>query len=210
MVLKGMVKDLKKGTILLERFVDSAYVAIDSAVIYGDSSFEFKQQLESPEVLHLHLRLENGNLVDDRVSFFAEPGEINLYTKLDDFSDAIVEGSKNHELLLNYYKMTQRYNDRNLELIVEEFNAQKEENDSLIQAVENKKLSLLRNSYLATVNFALQHTDQEIAPFVMVYETPEINRQYLDTVYNSLSDKVKQGSYGKMLESRINKMSQKQ
>src|SRR5690625_3890415 len=81
MILKGKVKDLKKGTILLERFVDSAYVAIDSSVIYGDSNFEFKKQLENPEVLHLHLRLENGSLIEDRVSFFAEPGEINLYTK---------------------------------------------------------------------------------------------------------------------------------
>lgn len=210
MILKGKVKDLKKGTILLERFVDSAYVAIDSSVIYGDSNFEFKQQLESPEVLHLHLRLENGSLIDDRVSFFAEPGEINLYTKLDDFSDATVEGSKNHELLLTYYKMAQRYNDRNLELIVEEFNAQKEENDSLVKAVENKKLALIRNSYLATVNFALQHTDQEIAPFVMVYETPDINVQYLDTVYNSLSDKVKQSGYGKALESRITELTLKE
>lgn len=210
MILKGKVKDLKKGTVLLERFVDSAYVAIDSVVIYGNSNFEFKKQLESPEVLHLHLRLENGSLIEDRVSFFAEPGEINLYTKLDDFSDATVEGSKNHELLLTYYKMAQRYNDRNLELIVEEFNAQKEENDSLIKAVENKKLALIRNSYLATVNFALQHADQEIAPFVMVYETPDINVQYLDTVYNNLSDKVKQSGYGKALESRITELTLKE
>src|SRR5690625_4488109 len=129
-------------------------------LIRYDSKFEFKKQLESTEVLHLHIRLENGSLIEDRVSFFAERGEINLYTKLDDFSDATVEGSKNHELLLTYYKMAQRYNDRNLELIVEEFNAQKEENDSLIKAVENKKLALIRNSYLATVNFALQHADQ--------------------------------------------------
>lgn len=210
MILKGMVKDLKKGTILLERYVDSAYVTIDSAVIYGDSNFEIKKQLESPEVLHLHLRLENGNLVDDRFSFFAEPGEMNLYTKLDDFSNATVEGSKNHELLLTYYKMAQRFNDRNLELIVEEFNAQKEANDSLIQVVENKRLALLRNSYLATVNFALQHTDQEIAPFVMIHETPDITVQYLDTVYNSLSDRVKQSGYGKALESRISELSIKE
>lgn len=203
MTLKGQVKDLRKGTILLERFVDSVYIAIDSANIYGDANFELKQKLESPEILHLHLRLDNGKLVEDRVSFFAEPGEISLYTKLSDFSDAQVEGSENHELLLTYYQLTKRYQDRNLDIIVEEFNAKKEGNDSLLQTIENKKTALLRSSYLATVNFALQHTEHEIAPFVMVYETPNINLRYLDTVYNSLSDKVKLSGYGKELKSRI-------
>lgn len=203
MTLKGQVKDLRKGTVLLERFVDSVYIAIDSANIYGDSNFELKQKLESPEILHLHLRLDNGSLIEDRVSFFAEPGEITLYTKLSDFSDARVDGSENHDLLLTYYQLAKRYQDRNLDIIVEEFNAKKDGNDSLIQTVENKKTALLRSSYLATVNFALQHKDYEIAPFVMVYETPEINVRYLDTVYNSLSDKVKLGSYGKELKTRI-------
>lgn len=203
MTLKGQVKDLRKGTVLLERFVDSAYIAIDSANIYGDSNFEFKKELESSEVLHLHLRLDNGSLVEDRVSFFAEPGEITLYTKLSDFSDARVEGSKNHDLLLTYYQLAKRYQDRNLDLIVEEFNAKKEGNDSLIQSVENKKNGLIRSSYLATVNFALQHAEHEIAPFVMVYETPNISVRYLDTVYNSLSDKVRLSGYGKELKSRI-------
>lgn len=210
MILKGQVKDLKKGTILLERYIDTAYVAIDSAVIYGDSNFEFKQQLESPEVMQLHLRLANGDLIEDRVSFFAEPSEIKFYTKLNDFADATVKGSENHDLLLTYYKMTRRYNDRNLEIIVEEFNAKKEENDSLLQVVENKKQALIRSAYLATVNFALQHKDYEIAPFVMVYETPDINKQFLDTVYNSLSDKVKQSNYGKLLKSRITEISQEE
>lgn len=210
MTLSGQVKDLKKGTILLERFVDSVYVAIDSAAIYGDSNFELKQKLESPEILHLHLRLDSGNLVEDRVSFFAEPGEINLYTKLSDFSDARVEGSENHDLLLNYYQLAKRYQDRNLDLIVEEFNANKEGNDSLVQSVENKKIALLKSSYLATVNFALQNTEHEIAPFVMVYETPNIHLRYLDTVYNSLSDKVKLSIYGKELKSRIADLNEKE
>lgn len=210
MTLKGQVKDLKKGTVLLERFIDTAYVAIDSAVIYGESNFEFKQVLESPEVLHLHLRLENGSLIEDRVSFFAEPGELNIFTKLADFADATVEGSKNHELLLMYYKIAQRYNNQNLEIIVEEFHAKKEANDSLIQVLENKKLAVTRNSYLAAVNFALQNSEYDIAPFVMVYETPDINARYLDTVYNSLSDKVKQNNYGKILASKIAEISKEE
>lgn len=208
MTLKGQVKDLKKGTILLERFIDSAFIAIDSAIIYGDSNFELIQKLESPEILHLHLRLENGNLINDRVSFFAEPGEINLYTKLSDFSDAHVEGSKNHELLLDYYQMVKRYQDRNLDIIVEELNAKREGNDSILRTIENKKIALLRSSYLATVNFALQNSEYEIAPFVMIYETPDISLRYLDTVYNSLSEKVKSSVYGTELKSRISDLNE--
>lgn len=208
MTLKGHINGLKKGTVLLERYIDTSYIAIDSAVIYGDSSFELKQQLESPEVLHLYVRLDNGDLLDDRLSFFAEPGEVSLYTKLDDFSDATVVGSENHDLLLTYYNMTRRYSDRNLNLIVEEFNAKKSGNDSLSAAIENKKMRLIQSSYLATVNFALQNTTHEIAPFVMVYETPDVNVRYLDTVYNSLSEPIKASKYGKELEARITSIKQ--
>lgn len=203
MTLKGHINGLKKGTVLLERYIDTAYIAIDSAVIYGDSSFELKQQIESPEVLHLYVRLDNGSLLDDRVSFFAEPGEVSLYTKLEDFSDATVVGSENHDLLLTYYKMTRRFNNRNLDLIEEGLRANMSGNDSLTASIENKKMRLIQSSYLATVNFALQNNTHEIAPFVMVYETPDVNVRYLDTVYNSLSEPIKASKYGKELEARI-------
>lgn|SRR5699024_4246723 len=203
MILTGQIHGLKKGTIFLERIIDTSYVAIDSFKIYGDSKFHFQQQIESPEVLHLYLRLDNGNLLDDRVSFFAEPKEIDFSTNLEDFSNPYITGSENHAKMLTYYKMAKRYQDRNLDLFVEEFNAKKDNNDSLMKIIEQKKQTLLRTSYLATVNFALQNSEFEIAPFIMVYETPDIHKSYLDTVYNSLSDKVKQGIYGKRLKEII-------
>lgn len=206
MTLNGQVTGLKKGTILLERFIDTAYVAIDSAVVYGDSSFKLKLEIESPEILHLHLRLENGNFADDRVSFFATAGEINLRTKIDSFSNATVEGSENHDLLLSYYKMAERYKDRNLDLIVEELNAQKDGQDSLFPRIEEKKIKLIQSSYLAALNFALQNSSHDIAPFIMVYETPDINVKYLDTVYSSLPETIKFNKYGKELKARIDQV----
>lgn len=205
MIVNGQVTGLKKGTIYLERFIDSIYVPIDSTAIFGDSSFKLTQDIESPEVLHLHLRLENGNLLEDRVSFFANAGEINLRTKLDDFSNARVEGSENHELLLTYYKIAKRYADRNLDLIVEELNAKKDGEDSLVLEIEERRAKLIQSSYLATINFALQNTSQDIAPFLMVYETPGVNIKYLDTVYNSLDKNIKDNKYGKELKAIIDK-----
>jgi len=203
MILNGHINGLKKGTVLLERYIDTGYVAIDSVRIYGDSNFELQQTIESPEILHLYLRLENGTLLDDRVSFFAEPGEISLYTKLEDFSNPNIEGSKNHDLLMTYSKIAERYKDRNLDLIAEGINALRDGNDSLAAVIENKKKTLTSNSYLATVNFALQNSDYEVAPFIMMYITPDINVRYLDTVYNNLSDKAKNSIYGQQLETRI-------
>lgn len=203
MTLNGQVTGLKKGNIYLERYIDTAYVIIDSASIFGDSNFKLTQRLESPEVLHLHLRLENGNLLDDRVSFFANAGEINLKTKLEDFANAKVEGSENHELLLTYYKIAKRYSDRNLELIVEELNAKKDGADSLLLSIEDKRIKTIQASYLAAINFALQNTSKDIAPFLMVYETPGVNIKYLDTVYNSLDNIIKEGKYGKELKAKI-------
>lgn len=210
MTLKGHIKDLKKGSIILERFVDTAYIAIDSVVLYGDSNFELKQQIESPEVLHLYLRLENGELLEDRISFFAEAGEISLDTDLKHFANATIEGSENNDLLKTYNKIARRYNNLNLDLLVEEFQAIKDGNDSLTIAIQEKQSRLIENSYLATLNFALQNPTHEIAAFLVVYETPDLNIRYLDTVYHSLAQPIKESKYGKELKEKIAAIKQKE
>lgn len=204
MYVSGNVKGLKKGKIILLKAQDTTLIGIDTLTINGDATFSFSEIVESPELYFLQLQIENESLKDKRLSFFAEPGEITINTTLDNFTTkAVILGSKNQEKFEEYRKLMRRYTDRNLDLIEEELNAVRENNDSLIEAIQKKRKSTTTGRYLATVNFAINNNDYELAPYLMLSEVYDANVKYLDTVYKSLTPKIKDSKYGKALESYI-------
>lgn len=204
MDLTGTVKGLKKGTLLLQKFDDTTLVSVDSMVVDGNSDFAFSEKINSPEIYYLYVRLKDGTLIDDRIPFFAENGPVNIKTNLKQFgSSAIVSGSENNKLLSNYNKLKQRYINKNLELIEQRLKLSNNSPDSLKTAIDKQRNSLVSSKYLATINYALQNKEYEVAPYLMLSEVYDANIKYLDTVYNVLTPKVKDSKYGKELESFI-------
>ena len=204
MTLTGNVKGLKKGTLLLQKIQDSLLVSVDSVFVNGNSLFSFKETILEPEIYYLNVRLENGILKDDRISFFAESNPINISTTLTNFAiDAKVTGSNNQEKYKTYKKIIDRYSDINLELIEQSFEAKKKGNDSLANKLDSTQKSILAKKYLATISFALSNKDFEISPYLMVSHVNDTKLVYLDSVYNNLTPKIKDSKYGKDLESLI-------
>lgn len=204
MRLTGEVKGLKKGLIILKKANDTSLFSVDSVVINGDSHFSFSENVLTPELYFLQLKIENESLKDKSLAFFAEPGDVNITTSLDNFAtSAIITGSKNQVKYDEFRSLIRRYSDKNLELLEQEFNAIQQNNDSLQQTIHNEREAIITRKYLATVNFAINHKDYELAPYLMLSEVYDANIKYLDTVYNSLTPKIKDSKYGKALESFI-------
>ncbi len=207
--ITGVVNGLKKGTLYLEKFQDSTLVTLDSVVLKGSSDFNFSIHLESPEVVYMLLRKTEGTQIEDGIEIFAEPGTVKVNTTLENFeSDAEVKGSTNHEKLVDYNKLMRRYSDRSLQLFAD--NIQAENNSDELRKVEiNKEYeSLIKSKYMATINFALNHKDYEVAPYLALTEIFDANVKYLDTIYYSLDEKVKVSTYGKQLENFIQERKQ--
>jgi hypothetical protein len=204
MNLTGNVKGLKKGTLLLQKFEDTVLITVDSIIVDGNSDFSFSEKIESPEIYYLYVRLKDGTLRDDRIAFFAENADLNIKTNLKNFgSAAVVTGSENDKAFKEYLKLKNRYVIKNLGLIEDRLKLGNEVADSSIMKIERKQRALLASKYLATINFALNHKDHEVAPYLILSEVYDSNIKYLDTVYNALTPKIKDSKYGKELESFI-------
>jgi len=162
-------------------------------------------------VMYLYLKKVDNSQYDDRIDFFAEEGEVTINTTLEKFvTDAEIIGAKNQEKLEEYRKMMTRFNDKNLELIKENFEAQKEENEEKLIEVNKQYESLLKRKYLYTVNFAINNKDLEVAPYLALSEVFDANIKYLDTIYNSLEPKVKKSMYGKELKDFLKERKEEQ
>ncbi len=204
MMLTGEVKGLKKGTLLLQKFEDTLLISVDSVEIDGDPVFQMESEIDSPEMYYLYLRLKNGTLLDERIPFFAEPGEIDIQTSLKRFgNDVRVSGSINQEKLQEYKALMDRYSNKHLELIEQAFEARQNKQDSLAGALTDRQNRILASKYLATVNFALNHKEYELAPYLMLSEVYDANIKYLDTVYSVLEPEIKNSKYGRELADYI-------
>ena len=204
MNLTGTVKGLKKGTLLLQKFDDTVLITVDSVLVDGNSNFSFSEKVESPEIYYLYVRLKDGSLRDDRIPFFAENSAMNIQTNLTNFGNAaVIKGSKNDSILKEYNKLKQRYVVKNLDFIEQRFKIGTKNNDSSEMDLSQKQKALILSKYLATINFALNNKEYEVAPYLILSEAYNSNIKYLDTVYNALAPKIKDSKYGKELESFI-------
>ncbi|KFF05165.1 DUF4369 domain-containing protein [Flavobacterium reichenbachii] len=209
--ITGNIKGLKNGTLYIQRVVDTALVAIDSIKIDGNSAFEADVKLESPEMLYLFLDRGVSNSLDNNIMFFAEPGNLNIETNLDNFiSSAKITGSKNQELYEEYQKINSRFIDENLSIVEPRFKAIKRQDQRAIDSLNEKQDKNIKRKYLYATNFALNNKDHEIAPYIALAEIYDINVKFLDTIQKSMTPKVAKSFYGKKLTKYVADIKQQQ
>ena len=89
-------------------------------------------------------------------------------------------------------------------MIKEQFEARKAGDTAKLNLLIKESNNSLKRKYLFTVNFALNNKISEVAPYLALTEIYNARIDYLDTINNSLTPKVKASKYGKELNSFIN------
>jgi len=195
MYVRGSIKGLKKGTLYLQKQMDSIVVSVDSVSVNGTENFMMTDVIISPEMYYLTL----GKGLK-KIAFFGEKDTISIRSNLDRFvTKAKVSGSENQDLLDDYYAIMKKFNDQNLDLIKEEFEARKSGVQDSVDLVAKKLKSLNRRKYLYTTNYAVHNGDFEVAPYIALTELVNANIKLLDTINNALSPEIKNSKYGKQL-----------
>ena len=204
MRLSGFVKGMKEGTLLFQKSENNTFKTIDSMVVKGDAHFNFTETIESPELYFLSLKIQNIDREVGAIAFFAEPGDITINTKLNNFlENAVITGSENQKKYTQYKTLIKRYTDKNKKLTQLLISAAKAKDMKAIDSIDTMQKRVLAVSYLATVNYAINNKDYEIAPFLALSEIYNANTKYLDTIYNTLTPKIKASTYGVALKEFI-------
>ena len=79
-----------------------------------------------------------------------------------------------------------------------------------LEQVEADYKKMIRRRYLFSTNFAIANADSEAAPYIALSELYDANIQLLDTINNSLTDKVKSSEYGKRLQKFVDDIKAKE
>lgn len=206
MTISGNVKGLKKGTLYLQQFKDSTLVALDSLEIEGNGAFTFSEELESPDIFYLYLKKQDNNDINDRITFFGEPGQITINTTWKTFdTDPKISGSASHDKFSEFNEMISKFNIRDIALAQQaslpEFQGDSTALDSLQKLAD---INLVRR-YRYALNFGLNNGDSYATPYIMMAEASDANPKYLDSVYNALTPEVATSKYGKVFQDFLSK-----
>ncbi|MDP2541268.1 thiol:disulfide interchange protein [Tenacibaculum discolor] len=208
MVVKGQIKGLKKGTLYLQKMKDTLLVSVDSMALLGDDKFILTDNVESPVIYYLTF---DGNTTDKHIMFFGEEGEITINDKIEEFGfNPEIKGSKNQEVMDEYRKINQRFIDQRLDFVKKEVEARQAQDEVQLEQVEADYKKMIRRRYLFSTNFAIANADSEAAPYIALSELYDANIQLLDTINNSLTDKVKSSEYGKRLQKFVDDIKAKE
>ncbi|MCJ7467911.1 MAG: DUF4369 domain-containing protein [Maribacter sp.] len=209
MTVTGHVKGLKKGVLYLQYIPDSTLVTIDSMAVDGDGSFLFKTEVEDPEIYYLYLNKNDHNDINDRITFFGEPGVITINTSWQTFdTNPKIEGSKAHEKLMEYQKIMSRFNARNFELMNATMNSSNGLDSLQRDSIQRLLDKNVQRGYAFALNFALSNTDSYIAPYIALHEVSDANVKYLDSIYSTLSPAIAGSKYGRELKKYLEKQKQ--
>ena len=201
MIVSGNIDGLKKGTIYLQKQQDSIIVSIDSILVDGNSNFKLETEINEPDIYYLYLDKNDGDSLNDIITFFGNNGEINIKTSLKNFDSSYeISGSKNTELLQEYFSIIRKFNLQNLDLLEIFYKSQIENNQAKIDSVNTQIENLIKRKYLYTLNFATNNSEFEISPYLAVSQIADANQEFLLKLYDTLPEKIKNSKYGKILQ----------
>ena len=201
MIVSGNVDGLMKGTLYLQAQRDSLLVNLDSINLRGDGNFKLSTYIIEPDVYYLYLDKQDGDSLNDIITFFGNKGDIQINTRLSTFDSSFeISGSENSDLLNEYNSIIRKYNLQNLDLLEIFYNAQIENNQTRIDSVNFELENLIRKKYLYTLNFSITNSTNEISPYIAVSQIPDANVGLLRKLYDTLPEMIKDSKYGKILK----------
>ncbi|MAZ61488.1 MAG: DUF4369 domain-containing protein [Flavobacteriaceae bacterium] len=200
MIVSGNIDGLKKGTLYLQTNTDSTIVNLDSVNLKGESKFKLSTIINQPDIYYLYLDKVDNDTLNDIITFFGNKGEIDINTRLSTFDSSYeITGSKNTDLLREYFSIIRKYNLQNLDLLEIFYKAQIENNQNRIDSVNSQIENLIKRKYLYSLNFAITNSANEVSPYIAVSQIPDANKDLLIKLYDTLPINIKESKYGKIL-----------
>lgn len=198
-----IVDGLKKGTVYLQKITESGLVSLDSIESNGNEKLNLSLNLEHPELLYAYLDKFDGSSFNDRLAFFAEPGEIQISTTLNNFENAaVVSAGVEHEEFKKLQQMLSRFTKKDFELM-QLAQTDRITDEHFVDSIVNQSNSNNIKRYQFIANYALTNPNKYVSAYLITSEGEELNPRWKDSIFNSFSDAIKKSKYGQLLNSQL-------
>ncbi len=196
LIIEGKINGVKNSKIYLSSVEEGKI--IDSVNII-DGKFTLKTYMDATKEMSMILGDKNS---ENKFDFISEPGHILFTSSKDKF---VYNGKiENSNLYSDYKKLNNQINqfeEKDIEMLAEQIEISINGDQNKYDNINGQRLKLNQKKILFIVNYAMSNASNPLSALISYKYRENINKKYLEKIYENLSDEVKDSYYGNKLSS---------
>ena len=196
LIIEGKINGVKNSKIYLSSVEEGKI--IDSVNII-DGKFTLKTYMDATKEMSMILGDKNS---ENKFDFISEPSHIIFTSSKDKFVfNGKIQNSKLYSDYKNLKNQINRFEEKDLEMLAEQIEISIKGDQNKYDSINDQRLKLNQRKILFIVNYAMNNASNPVSAFISYKYRENINKKYLEKIYENLSDEVKDSFYGGKLSS---------
>lgn len=199
-VINGNIKKVPDNSYIYLSHIYNEVTHIDSAQVKSEK-FTFKGKTPEPNMYWLTFKKTDTNPL---LIFFVDNTSISISADADSMGNAKIKGGTTQDDYKNWLQMQSKYGETRKGLIMQ-YNSYGQSNDQANAKRIIDTAGILERAYVKDIEkFIKAHPQSNIGAYAIysvVLDWPKIDEY--DELYNSLSEPVRKGKFGKLAEDKI-------
>ena len=193
--IRGEIKGLNNSFIYLIQ--PDRNILLDSNKVINEK-FDLTAYINEP--LELVLKIQSKDS-ENSFSFISEPSAKIIFTSSKEkfeFNGKIENSDLNYE----FEKLDghiNRYNDIDLQMLEQQIQASIENNKKKYDSLNEERLKVDQKKILFIVNYCINNNTNILSPYLAYKYKDNINKSFLENIYQNLSKELKDTYYGEKL-----------
>ena len=196
LIIEGKISGVKNSKIYLS-YVEEGKI-IDSVNII-DGKFKLQTYIDATREMSIILGDKNS---ENKFDFISEPTNILFTSSKDKFVfNGKIQNSKLYSDYRNLKNQINRFEEKDLEMLAEQIEISVKGDQNKYDSINDQRLKLNQRKILFIVNYAYNNSSNPISAFISYKYRKNINKKYLEKIYENLSEEIKNSFYGDKLSS---------
>ena len=196
LIIEGKISGVKNSKIYLS-FVEEGKI-IDSVNII-DGKFKLQTYIDASREMSMILGDKNS---ENKFDFISEPTNILFTSSKDKFVfNGKIQNSKLYSDYKNLKNQINRFEEKDLEMLAEQIEISVKGDQNKYDSINDQRLKLNQRKILFIVNYAMNNASNPVSAFISYKYRENINKKYLEKIYENLSEEIKNSFYGDKLSS---------
>ena len=194
--IEGKIYGIKNSKIYLSSVEEGKI--IDSVNI-KDGKFTLNTYIDEDMEMSMILGDKNS---ENKFDFMTEPGEILFTSTREKFVfNGKIQNSKLYSDYINLKNQISLFDERDIDMLAKLIETTVKGNQSKNDSINEQRIKLNNKKILFIVNYAMTNVSDPLSAFISYKYRENINKKYLEKIYEKLSDEVKSSYYGVKLSS---------
>ena len=196
LIIEGEINGVKNSKIYLS-CVEEGKI-IDSVNII-DGKFKLQTYIDANKEMSIILGDKNS---ENKFDFISEPTNILFTSSKDKFVfNGKIQNSKLFDDYKNLKNRINQFDEKDLEMLAEQIESSSKGNQNKFDSINEQRLILNQKKILFIVNYSMSNKSNPLSPFISYKYRENINKKYLEKIYENLSEEIKNSYYGGKLSS---------